>query len=249
MKNIFTNTSTLPPKSLNKEKIKAKTQKYIEIIRERQHILYAQNKYSLLIILQSMDCGGKDGATKAIFTSVNPQGVSVTSFKKPSEVELSHDFLWRVHKEVPLRSMIKIFNRSHYEDLLIPMVYGTQDKKIINRRIDYINNFEKLLEDNNTIVIKFYLHISQQEQSKRFKERLSDPTKNWKYNPGDDETAKHWPAFRKAYQRIFDCCNEIPWNIIPTDKNWYKEYLIAKKVAEVLLFFDLQFPTLNNSNG
>lgn len=245
MKNVFKDISTTPHKFVNKQKIKEKTKQYIQVIRERQHIMYAQSKYSLLIIFQGMDASGKDGATKAIFTSVNPQGVAVTSFKKPNEVELSYDFLWRIHKEVPPRGMIKIFNRSQYEDLLIPMVYGTLDKKNISRRATYINEFEKMLEDNNTKVLKFYLHLSEEEQSVRFKERLADPTKNWKYNPSDTETAKHWPTFKKAYQWVFDNCKDVPWHIIPADKNWYKEYLIAKKVAEVLLDFDLEFPKLN----
>ncbi len=236
--------STLPPKNLEKKDIKKKTAKYIEIIRERQHILYAQSKYSILIVLQGMDGSGKDGATKTVFSSVNPQGVSVTSFKKPSELELSYDFLWRIHKEVPQRGMIKIFNRSHYEDVLVPTVNKWIDFETTNKRFNYINNFENLLKSNGTKVLKFYLHISEEEQTKRFEERLTDPLKNWKHNPSDKETAKQWPKYRKAYQDVFDNCSETPWEIVPSDKNWYKEYLIAKKVAETLLELDLTFPNL-----
>ena len=243
MKN-FIKLSTLPDSKLSKKRIKEETKKYIEIIRERQHILYAQNKYSLLIVLQGMDASGKDGVTKAIFSSVNPQGVTVTSFKKPSELELSYDFLWRVHKEVPQRGMIKIFNRSHYEDVLVPMANRLISPKDAKKRFEHINSFEKLLEENGTKILKFYLHISEEEQSKRFEERLSNPTKNWKYSPSDTETAKKWPEYRNAYQTVFDNCNEIPWHIIPADKNWYKEYLIAKKVAKTLLDLELFFPTL-----
>ena len=235
---------TTPPKHIKKEKIKKETEQYIKIIRENQHILYAQSKYSLLIVLQGMDASGKDGATKAIFSSVNPQGVSVTSFKKPSEVELSHDFLWRIHQAVPEKGMIKIFNRSHYEDVLVPVVNKSIDKKELNKRYDHINNFEKLLEENGTKVLKFYLHISEEEQTSRFQERLSDPLKNWKYNPSDKETAKKWPEYRKAYAGVFENCDSVSWNIIPSDKNWYKEYLIAKKVAETLLDLKLKFPNL-----
>lgn len=235
---------TTPPKHIKKNHIKKETKQYIDIIRERQHILYAQSKYSILIILQGMDASGKDGATKAIFSSVNPQGVSVTSFKKPSEKELAYDFLWRIHQEVPSRGMIKIFNRSHYEDVLVPGVNQWIDKKDIKKRYDHINNFESLLKDNGTKVLKFYLHISEQEQAKRFEERISNPLKNWKYNSGDKETAKQWSQYRKAYQEVFESCNEVPWHIIPSDKNWFKEYLIAKKVAETLLDLDLNFPNL-----
>jgi PPK2 family polyphosphate:nucleotide phosphotransferase len=235
--------STIPPKC-NKDAIKKETQKYIEIMRDRQHILYAQSKYSLLIIFQGMDASGKDGATKAVFSSVNPQGVSVTSFKKPSELELSYDFLWRIHKEVPNRGMIKIFNRSHYEDILIPSVYNTLPKDVIKKRFDYINSFETMLEDNDTKILKFYLHISKKEQKKRFEERLTNPMKNWKHNPSDIETAKHWPKFRKVYQDIFNKCSDVPWNIVPADKNWYKEYVIAKKIAETLKDLKLEYPKL-----
>jgi len=238
---------TTPPKHIKKEKVKQETEQYIKIIREHQHILYAQSKYSLLIVLQGMDASGKDGATKAIFSSVNPQGVSVTSFKKPSEVELSHDFLWRIHQAVPEKGMIKIFNRSQYEDVLVPAVNKTIDKKELKKRYDHINNFEKLLEENGTKVLKFYLHISEEEQTSRFQERLSDPLKNWKYNPSDKETAKKWPEYRKAYDDVFENCDVIVWNIIPSDKNWYKEYLIAKKVAETLLDLKLKFPNLVSS--
>jgi PPK2 family polyphosphate:nucleotide phosphotransferase len=240
----FTKLSTLPPSSLKKDKIKEKTQKYIDIIREHQNILYAQNKYSILIVLQGLDGSGKDGATKAVFSFVNPQGISISSFKKPTELELAHDFLWRIHKEVPQKGIIKIFNRSHYEDVLVPTVNKWIDEKETNKRFEHINNFEKLLEDSGTVVLKFYLHISEEEQAKRLQERLVDPTKQWKHNPGDKETAKQWPEYRKAYQDIFYNCNEVPWQIIPADKNWYKEYLIAKRVAEALLDLDLKFPKL-----
>lgn len=240
----FTQIPTTPPKNLKKKEIKKETEKYIQIIREKQHILYAQSKYSILIVLQGMDGSGKDGATKTVFSSVNPQGVSVSCFKKPSPQELSYDFLRRIHLEVPAKGMIKIFNRSHYEDVLVPVVNNLIDKKETKKRFDHINNFERLLEDSGTKVLKFYLHISEEEQAARFKERLENPLKQWKHNPGDAETAKQWPEYRKAYQDIFENCNESPWEIVPSDKNWYKEYLVAKKVAETLLDMKLFFPTL-----
>jgi len=238
-------TSTKPPKDTDKEHVKEETKKYIKIIQERQHILYAQSKYSLLIVFQGMDASGKDGATKAIFTSVNPQGVSVSSFKKPTEIEMNHDFLWRVHKEVPEKGMIKIFNRSHYEDVLITKVNGWIDNKEAKKRYEHINNFERLLEDNGTKILKFYLHISQEEQAKRFQERLTNPLKNWKYNLEDLKTSQKWDEYMEAYSYAFEYCNEPKWHIIPADKNWYKEYLIAKEVAETLQKLDLKFPKLN----
>ena len=240
----FTDIPTVPSKKLKKKEIKKETEKYIKIIQERQHVLYAQSKHSILIIFQGMDASGKDGATKAVFSSVNPQGVTVKSFKKPTEIEMSHDFLWRIHNEAPEKGMIKIFNRSQYEDVLVPVVNSYIDKKETERRFDHINNFEKLLEENNTKVLKFYLHISEEEQSVRFQERLSNPFKNWKYNPADSQTASQWPKYKKAYQDIFDNCSVIPWHIIPADKNWYKEYLVAKKIAETLEELDLTFPHL-----
>ena len=243
MKN-FTKVSTTPPKNFNKDKIEKETEKFIKIIRERQHILYAQSKYSILIVLQGLDGSGKDGATKTVFSSVNPQGVSVTCFKRPTTLELSHDFLRRIHLETPARGMIKIFNRSHYEDVLSPVVNELIDKKEVKRRFDHINNFEKLLEENGTKILKFYLHISEEEQAARFEERLTNPLKHWKYNPSDKETAKQWPQYKKAYQDIFNSCSVVPWEIIPSDKNWYKEYLIAKRVAKTLLDLDLKFPNL-----
>ena len=245
MKNIFKTVSTTPQKSLDKKKIKKKTEEYIAIIRERQHILYAQSKYSLLIVIQGLDGSGKDGATKAVFSSSNPQGVSVTSFKKPTELELSYDFMWRIHQEVPRKGMIKIFNRSHYEDVLVPMANRAIKNDELKQRFNHINNFEALLEENGTKVLKFYLHISEKEQARRFGERLSNPLKNWKFNPSDTETAKQWPEYRMAYQNTFNNCNKVPWNIVPADKNWYKEYLISKKVAETLLDLDLKFPSLS----
>jgi len=240
----LTQISTLPDSKLSKKYIKKETAKYIKIIQERQHILYAQAKHSILIVLQGLDGSGKDGATKTVFSSVNPQGVSVMCFKRPSSLELSYNFLWRINKEIPQNGMIKIFNRSHYEDVLVPVVEKWIDKKEAKKRFGHINNFERLLIDNGTKVLKFYLHISEEEQAKRFQERLTNPLKQWKHNPSDAETAKKWPEYRKAYQDIFHHCDETPWIIVPSDKNWYKEYVIAKKVAKTLLELDLNFPNL-----
>ncbi len=237
------NIDTLPPDELDNDKIKDETKDLLEELEELQNLLYAEGKHSLLVILQGMDASGKDGVVRKVFGAVNPQGIHITSFKAPTKEELSHDFLWRIHKNVPEKGMIQIFNRSHYEDVLITRVMDWCDDKTAEKRFRAINDFEKLLQNNNTHVLKFYLHISEEEQKKRFQERLTDPKKHWKYNPDDLESAKHWSAYRKYYNEVFEK-SEIIWNIIPADKNWYKEYLIAKKVVSTLKNLNMKYPKL-----
>jgi len=236
--------STLPPKDVNKEKIKEKTAEYIKEIGMLQHKLNAEKKTGLLVVLQGLDASGKDGATRVVFNGSNPQGVSVSSFKVPTEEEASHDFLWRIHKETPAKGMIKIFNRSHYEDVLVTRVLGLIDDKEARKRMNHINDFEKLLEESGTVILKFYLHISPEEQASRFHERIENPEKQWKYNPRDLETAKKWPQFRTCYEDVIEHCSDVPWIIVPSDKNWYKAYLIAKHVVEALKKMKIEFPKL-----
>lgn len=234
--------STRAPKSLNKDKIKKETEKLILKIAEKQKILYAQGKYSLLIVLQGLDASGKDGLVGTVFHGVNPLGCTVKPFKAPTKEELSHDFLWRIHKEVPAKGMIQIFNRSHYEDVLVPRVEKWIDNKEVKKRFTHINQFEQLLMDNNTIVLKFYLHISKEEQHERLMERKTDPKKFWKHNDGDWDTASKFSAFMQAYEDIFKNCNAQPWTIVPSDQNWYKEYIVAKKIADTLSGLKLEYP-------
>lgn len=236
--------STRAPENLDKSDYKDLTDELRDYIRDTQRILRAQSKYSLLVVLQGMDCSGKDGATRSVFSGVNPSGISVYSFKKPTELEFSHDFLWRVHAQVPAKGDIKIFNRSHYEDILVPSVYGYIPKDVIDKRYQQINDFEALLAANNTKIVKIYLHISKEEQLERLNERLNVPRKYWKHNDGDWETRENWDEFMKVYERIFEECNAIPWNIVPTDQNWYKEYLISKIVADTLKSLPLEYPEL-----
>ena len=236
--------STRAPKSLDKEKTKKKTLLIREEIAERQRVLYAQSKYSLLIILQGLDASGKDGVINHVFSGLNPLGCSVKGFKTPTEAEAAHDFLWRIHPHVPAKGMISIFNRSHYEDVLVPVVLGTIDSKKAKSRMADINHFEKLLEDNDTVVLKFYLHISHQEQNSRLRERRVNPMKFWKHNDSDWETSKKWNDYRAAYQTVFENCNRPEWNIIPSDQNWYKEFLIAEKVLKTLKALPLKYPGL-----
>ena len=241
----ITKLSTRAPEGLSKNETKAKTAKLVEELEELQNKLYAESKHSLLLVLQGMDASGKDGAVKKVFSSVNPQGISVKSYKKPTEEELSHDFLWRVHKHTPAKGKIQIFNRSHYEDVLVTRVLGFTDDKTAKERFKIINSFEKNLQERGTQILKFYLHISEERQEERFQERLNDPRKHWKYNPNDLKSASSWPEYREYYKEVFENCGpDIPWMIVPSDQKWYKEYLIAKTIAETLRGLDMKYPEL-----
>lgn len=246
MSNIkLKNLTTRAPKRLNKEHVKKETQKLKFKLEELQNLMYAESKHAILIILQGMDASGKDGVSKNVFDAVNPMGCRVIPFKKPTELEMKHDFLWRIHQQVPEKGMIHIFNRSHYEDVLIQRVHKWVDEKTIKQRFAHINNFEKLLSESGTVVLKFYLHVSKEEQLVRLKERLSDKTKMWKHNEEDLKEREFWNDYMKAYEDVFDnCCTGASWNIIPADQNWYKEYLIAKKVVETLTSLKMKFPGL-----
>ncbi len=235
-----------PPKDLDKDDIKEKTEKLIKELDELQNLLFAERKWSLLVILQGMDASGKDGVVRKVFSSVNPNGVKVQSFKSPTEEELAHDFLWRIHKHTPEKGMIQIFNRSHYEDVLVTRVLGLCDDKTAEFRFKAINAFEENLAAHGTQILKFYLHIDEELQKKKFQERLDDPTKNWKYNPNDLKTAKHWPEYRAYYQEVFENCSEVaPWTIVPAGKNWYKEYLVAKTIVDTLKDLDMKYPLIH----
>ncbi len=236
--------STRAPKLFDKEKTKVKTELLKKEIADLQKILFAQGKHSILIILQGLDASGKDGLVANVFSGLNPLGVSVYAYKAPTPEELAHDFLWRVHKNSPERGMIHIFNRSHYEDLLVPVVNGNLDEKKTKERISDINNFELLLHNHSTHVLKFYLHISKEEQKERLTERQTNPKKFWKHNDGDWETSKKWNDYMKAYLQIFKHCNQPNWHIIPADQNWYKEYQVAKIVLTKLQSLKLEYPAM-----
>lgn len=236
---------TRAPKKMSKENIKKETQKLKFRIEELQNLMYAEGKHALLIILQGMDASGKDGTIKNVFDAVNPMGCRVVSFKKPTELEMKHDFLWRVHQQVPEKGIVHIFNRSHYEDVLIQRVHNWIDEKTVKQRFNHINDFEQLLVESNTVVVKFYLHISQDVQLKRLEERMTDITKMWKHNDNDLKERELWPAYMKAYEDVFlNCETAAPWTIVPADQNWYKEYVIAKRVVEELEKLDMKFPGL-----
>ena len=239
----LSSVSTRAPKDLDKEKTKEKLAAILKEVDELQNILYADGSHSLLVVIQGMDASGKDGLINNVFTFINPQGISVTSFKAPDQKELAHDFLWRIHANVPAKGMIKIFNRSHYEDVLITRVHKWVDDKLAEKRMKAINDFEELVQThNNTTILKFYLHISKEEQQERLLERTQNPTKMWKHNPNDEKEAELWPQYMKAYEDCLKHCNAIPWVIVPSDQNWYKEYLVADEILKTLKGFNLQYP-------
>ncbi|MBI5916279.1 MAG: polyphosphate kinase [Bacteroidetes bacterium] len=234
--------STTPPSGTDKDGTKKRTEGYVVRIGELNEILRAQQKHSLLVVLQGMDGSGKDGAVKNVFKDCTPFNLSVYAFKKPTEMEFAHDFLWRVHEQVPAKGDIKIFNRSHYEDILIQRVHGWIDEERVRRRMAAINAFEELMVfDNRTTVLKFYLHISKDEQEKQLQERIDEPEKHWKHNDGDWEERKHWDEYMRCYE---DAINQskIPWTIVPVDDRWYRDYLIAKTVCEALEEMNLAYP-------
>lgn len=236
--------STKAPEDLKKKKIEAATEEIAKKIGDLQHILYAEKKHSLLVILQGMDASGKDGTTRAVFQGCSPGAVWVEAFKKPTEDEFAHDFLWRVHKVVPPKGIIQVFNRSHYEDILIQRVHGWIDEDKVKKRMKAINAFEELLEfDNNTTVLKFYMHISKERQQEKLQERIDEAEKNWKHNDGDWQEAKLWNEYMKAYEYAINH-SDIPWYIVPSDSRWYRNYFVAQKVLERLEALHLKLPTL-----
>ena len=239
---MLKDTSTRAPKEWNKQDTKAKTAALVEELDELQNLLYAESKHSVLIILQGMDASGKDGAIRNVLGRMNPQGVSVKSFKAPTTEELSHDFLWRIHHHAPAKGMIQVFNRSYYEDILITRVHGWCDNETARKRMKAINDFEALLQQNSTTVLKFYLHISREEQAERLAERKHDPKKMWKYNSKDFDESKLWDRYMEMYEDCFKECNKVPWIITPADQNWYKEYIIASTLLGTLKGFDMKYP-------
>jgi len=237
--------STRAPKDADKDKTKKRTQEILDELDELQNLLYAENKHSLLVVIQGMDASGKDGVIRNVFGKLNPQGVTVKSFKAPTAEELSHDFLWRVHSHAPAKGVIQLFNRSYYEDILITRVHKWCDDKTAKKRMEAINDFEKLLEKHNdTHILKFYLHISPEEQQERLQERMSDPGKQWKYNENDFAEAKLWDIYMQMYEDCFEYCNDVPWTIVPADQNWYKEHVIASAAYDTLKSLDMKYPGL-----
>ncbi len=235
--------TTRAPEDLDKKKTKELTEQLKEQLNTLQNLLYAESKHAILVVLQGMDASGKDGAIRNVFSGVNPQGVQVKSFKVPTEEEAGHDFLWRIHRHTPAKGMIQVFNRSHYEDVLVTRAKGWCDDEMAKKRFRAINDFEQMLEEqSNTHILKFYLHISPEEQQERLNERVHNPEKAWKYNANDFKEAQLWDTYRSLYEDVFAHCNAVPWTIVPSDQNWYKEYLITQTLVNMLTGLKMQYP-------
>ena len=226
------------------QKTRDKLEKTIKRLDELQDLLYAEKKRALLIVLQGMDASGKDGTIRHVMSGVSPQGCSVTSFKVPNSEELAHDFLWRIHKAVPAKGMIGIFNRSHYEDVLVVRVHKFVPKEVWKARYAEINRFERNLEENDVKILKFFLHISREEQEKRFQERLHDRRKKWKFSKADAKERKHWDDYAMAYEAALSRCSTeyAPWFIIPSDHKWFRNFAISHIIVETLVEFDMHYP-------
>lgn len=226
-------------------------------MRALQSKLYADDKYSVLLVFQAMDAAGKDGMIKRVMSGLNPQGTQVFSFKQPSAEEIDHGYLWRIHKATPERGRIGIFNRSHYEDVLVVRVHNYLrssklpenriDKNIWQTRFEQINNFEKYLYENGTVILKFFLHISKDEQKKRFISRIDDPSKNWKFSKADIEERKHWDEYQKCYEDVINNTSKkhSPWYVIPSDKKWFARLAVSEIIVETLEKLNLNYPRLS----
>lgn len=238
--------------------------KDIERLCELQDVLYASADYSLLIVFQAMDAAGKDGTIKHVMTGINPQGCQVTSFKQPSTEELDHDYLWRVNKNLPRRGMISIFNRSHYEEVLVTRVHPEYilsqripgidsvdkiDKSFWKHRYESINNFEKHLHDNGTVILKFFLHVSKDEQKNRFLKRIEEPEKNWKFSLGDVKERQYWDKYMEAYEEAIEHTSKkhAPWYVIPADKKWFMRAAVGDIIVGTLESLNLSYPQISSS--
>ena len=209
-----------------------------------QELLFAEHKHKVVIVVQAMDTGGKDGTIRTVFDGVNPQGVKVASFKVPSPEELDHDYLWRIHRCVPARGEMVIFNRSHYEDVLVVRVHGLVSPEVWSKRYAQINDFERMLAQEGAAILKFYLHIDRDEQKQRLQDRLDDPTKRWKFNPGDLEERKLWPEYIKAYEEALSQTSTewAPWYIVPANRNWYRNLVVSSIIVQRLEALEMRYP-------
>ncbi|HUI01325.1 MAG TPA: polyphosphate kinase 2 family protein [Nitrososphaerales archaeon] len=211
-----------------------------------QELLYAEHKHKVLIVLQAMDTGGKDGTVKKVFEGVNPAGVRVAHFRTPTAEEADHDFLWRVHSQVPGRGEIAIFNRSHYEGVLVERVHRLVDRKTWERRYKEIEHFEHLLHDDHTVILKFFLHIDKEEQKRRLEERLNDPSKRWKFSSLDTQERRLWARYAEAYEDAIEATSKehAPWYVVPANKKWFRDVLVSTIIVETLDKLGMQYPKL-----
>ncbi len=228
----------------NKKAARHEIEYYAKRLRDLQYLLYAENKRSLLIVLQGLDASGKDGTIRHVLGYMNPQGCRVQAFKQPSSLEAAHDFLWRIHQAVPKKGEAVIFNRSHYEDVLVARVHNLVPKKVWKARYQQINAFESFLTENNTKILKFFLHISPDEQLRRFKKRLDDPDRWWKISESDYSERRYWNDYQQAYQDVVSKCStdKAPWFVIPSNHKWFRNLAISRIVVEVLEKQQMSFP-------
>jgi PPK2 family polyphosphate:nucleotide phosphotransferase len=233
-------TGPFKDKSQAKDEIKKHVNRLIEL----QELLYASASHSVLIVLQAMDTGGKDGAISHVFSGVNPQGCNVTSFKAPSHDELAHDYLWRYHQACPKRGMMEIFNRSHYESVLVERVHEIVTEDVWSQRFEQINAFERTLIAENTLILKFFLHISKQEQKRRLEARLDDKTKRWKFSPADLAERKYWDEYTKAFEDALRYCStdEAPWHVVPSDHKWFRNWALSDTIVRAMEKLDMKYP-------
>ena len=230
--------------NLDKDETREKTTALCQRIGQLQELFHANASHSLILLLQGMDTSGKDGAARRVLEFVNPAGVETANFKAPSAEELAHDFLWRVHQRVPRYGSVGVFNRSHYEEVLIVRVLKLQPARVWHGRYDQINAFERHLAENRVVLLKFFLHLSREEQAERLRARLEDRRKNWKFESADLEMRRRWPKFQRAYEDALNRCSTpwARWHVVPADRKWYRDYVIAKTVAETLEKLNLKWP-------
>jgi len=231
-------------KHLDEEQARAKLARDIERLTELQDVLYAEHRHAVLVVLQGMDTSGKDGTVKHVMRGVNPSGCEVVPFKVPTDEEASHDFLWRVHRATPRRGHITIFNRSHYEDVIVTRVHRTVPRGVLKRRYHQINAFEQILAENGTLILKFFLHISKAEQRRRLRERVEDPSKNWKFSEGDLRERALWKHYVAAYEKALSRCSTdvAPWYVIPADHKWYRNLAVASVLVDAIEGLRPQYP-------
>lgn len=233
------------PKDLAKgDDLKKEIGKLQERLTELQNVFYADGRHSLLIVFQGRDAAGKDGVVRTVIGAFNPAGVRVSSFKVPTPLELAHDYLWRVHQVMPEKGMISVFNRSHYEDVLVVRVHNFVPKAVWSKRYRQINDFEQMLSENGTVILKFFLHVSRDEQKTRLIDRVKDETKNWKFKAGDLDERKLWDDYTEAYKDVLHKCSTkwAPWYVVPADSNKARNYLVANRIVETLEKLDLKYP-------
>ena len=229
---------------LTKDEGKDRLEDNVDALRDLQERLYAEGEQALLVVFQAMDAGGKDSTTEKVFGPLNPQGVRVASFKAPTDLELAHDFLWRVHAKAPQKGYIRVFNRSHYEDVLIVRVHEWAAADVVERRYGHIRNFEALLADAGTRVVKVMLHISKAYQLERFRRRLRRPDKHWKFNPGDLAEREHWDRYMRAFEIAIErtSTDDAPWYVVPAETRWYRDLVVSQILVDTLEAMDSQYP-------